>query len=100
MNQEELYDHMLLFILKPSAFRRNRFNTKYFSGILLAVYVVDVAVCYLIMNENCSILCEVKMVCICMRGRMGGAQDNYHMKSEYCAFFINCIDGCFEAFLF
>lgn len=56
MNWEELVDCMLLFILKPSAFRRNELHTKYFSGILLAVYVTDVVVCYLIMTEKYSIL--------------------------------------------
>ena len=33
-------------------------------------------------------------------GKMSSAQGNYCMKSEYCTFFINCIGGCFGAFLF
>lgn len=33
-------------------------------------------------------------------GKIGSAQDNYCMKSEYCTLFINCIGGCFGAFLF
>lgn len=33
-------------------------------------------------------------------GKMGITRDNYHMKSEYCAFFVNCIGGYLGAFLF
>lgn len=54
MNKEKRVDHILLFILKPSAFRRNYLRTKYFAGILFAVYVTDVVV----MNEKYSILCK------------------------------------------
>lgn len=58
VNQEKLVDHTLLFILKPSVFTRNELHTKYLSGIMLAVYVTDIVVCYLVMNEKYSILCK------------------------------------------